>query len=94
MSYSFNVQAANKAEAKTAAAAKFDEVVASQPVHVADKEAALAAAGAFIDMLTDPDESQIISVSMNGSLGWNVPDPTSFTGAGVGISAALLSKQG
>lgn len=89
MSYSFGVKAATKAEAKAAVAVEFDKVVASQPTHATDKDAALAAAGAFIDMLTDPGEGQVISVNMHGSLGWNSPDPTSFTGAGVGISVSL-----
>jgi hypothetical protein len=92
MSYSFSVQAPSKDEAKAALAAQFDAVVVSQPTHAADKNAAITAASAFIDMLTDPDETQIISVSMHGSLGWNTPDPKSFTGAGVGISASLVAK--
>lgn len=92
MSYSFSVQAPSKDEAKAAVAVKFDEVVASQPTHAADKDAAVAAAGAFIDMLTDPAEDQVISVSLHGSLGWSVPEPTSFTNAGVGISASLAVK--
>lgn len=92
MSYSFSVQAPSKDEAKAAVAAEFDKVMASQPTHATDKDAAVAAAGAFIDMLRNPAEGQVISVGMHGSLGWDVPDPKEFTGAGVGISASLVAK--
>lgn len=69
MSYSFNVQGASKASAKEAVAAKFDEVVASQPIHARDKAAALANANAVIDLLVD-DATHEISVSVNGYVGW------------------------
>lgn len=89
MSYSFSVKAASKDEAKAQIAAKFDEVIASQPTHAADKSAALATAGSFIDLLKDVPEGHEISVSMHGSLGWNHDAPEQFTGAGVGVSASL-----
>lgn len=69
MSYSFNVQAASKAAAKEAVATKFDEVIASQPIHARDKAAALANANAVIDLLAD-DDARNISVSVNGYVGW------------------------
>ncbi|WP_296741484.1 hypothetical protein [Mesorhizobium sp.] len=69
MSYSFNVQAASKAAAKAAVAAKFDEVIATQPIHARDKTAALANANAVIDLLMD-DDTREISVSVNGYVGW------------------------
>ncbi len=69
MSYSFSVQATSKASAKELVAAKFDEVVASQPIHVRDKAAALANANAVIDLLAD-DDTREISVSVNGYVGW------------------------
>lgn len=69
MSYSFNVQAASKAAAKDAVVAKFDEVIATQPIHARDKDAALANANAVIDLLADDDEREI-SVSVNGYVGW------------------------
>lgn len=94
MSYSFSVNAASKAEAKQKIATAFDSVVASQPSHAADREAALAAGGAFIDLLTDPAGDQQIQVSMHGSLGWRRwrhDDPKAFTGAGVGVSATVTA---
>ncbi len=92
MSYSFSINALTKADAKSAVANNFADVVERQPIHAADKDAALAAAGAFIDMLTDPTEDQAINVSMHGSFIWSEPEPKSFTGAGVGISASLVAK--
>lgn len=69
MSYSFNVQAATKAAAKEAVVAKFGEVVASQPIHARDKDAATANANAVIDLLADGDD-RTITVSVNGYVGW------------------------
>lgn len=69
MSYSFSVTAANKAAAKAAVAAKFDEVVASQPIHARDRAVALANAGAAIDALAD-DDALHVGVNLSGSLGW------------------------
>lgn len=69
MSYSFSLTAPNKAAAKAAVAAKFDEVVASQPIHARERSAALANAGAAIDALVD-DEALHVAVNLSGSVGW------------------------
>lgn len=69
MSYSFTVRAATKAAAKEAVAAAFEEMVSVQPIHARDKDAALANAGAVIDLLTDDDPREI-AVAVNGYLGW------------------------
>jgi hypothetical protein len=69
MSYSFSLKAVSKSAAKSAVAAEFDKVIESQPIHARDKEAALASAGAVIDLLADGDPRNI-AVSVNGSLGW------------------------
>lgn len=70
MSYSLSVKAADKAAAKEAVAAKFDEmVVAQQPIHARDRAAVLATAGAMIDLLAD-DDTKDVSVSCNGHLSW------------------------
>jgi len=69
MSYSFSIQAPTKAAAKDAVAAKFEEVIAAQPIHARDKAAALANANAVIDLLMD-DGAREISVSVNGYVGW------------------------
>ena len=68
MSYSFSVTAPSRAEAKDAVSAKFDEVVESQPVHEADREAANLAAGMFVDALDEPNENEMVSLSVTGSV--------------------------
>lgn len=90
MSYSFAVTGASKAEAKEAVAAKFAEVVAGQPNHEVDRNAAVAAAGAFIDMLADTPEGFEVQVRVNGSLGWRADNE--YYSAAVNIDASLRSK--
>lgn len=71
MSYSFTVKADTKQAAKDAVAEAFDKVVANQPIHARDKDAALANASAVIDLLTDPaPEGSAINVSCNGYVSW------------------------
>lgn len=71
MSYSFNVQAATKQDAKAAVALAFDRVIETQPIHARDKSAALANAGAVIDLLADDaPNGHVIAVSCNGFVGW------------------------
>ena len=92
MSYSFTVTAESKADAKQKVSDEFVNVVAAQPPHAKDRDAAVAAAGAFIDLLADPTDAQQVMVSVHGSLGWNHDAPDSFTGAGVGVSASVRAK--
>lgn len=92
MSYSFSVTAASKAEAVTAAEAKFAEVVNSQPVHAADKEPTLAAISAFVGILVDPSEGEAVYLSVNGSVGWR-GDPNELTSASANISAGVRLKE-
>lgn len=68
MSYVFSVRAATAALAMAAVAAKFDEVVTSQPIHAADREQAQAAAEAFIGLVPLP-EGREYTVSVSGSVG-------------------------
>lgn len=90
MSYSFNVKAASKAAAKEEIAAKFAEVVNGQPVHKADHDAAVAAAQAFVDVLAEPNDEQIVAVTVNGWVSWRAEDE--FIGASVSINAGLATK--
>lgn len=93
MSYSFTIRAATKAEAKEKVAADFDKVVAAQPDHATDREQALSAATAFIDMLVD-DETRDVVVSVNGWLNWSEPSlPRAYSGACVGVSASLSTRE-
>ena len=93
MSYSFNVLAANKAEAKEKVAAKMAEVAQNQPCHAHDQAQACAAADAFIDLLPD-DAEKTLSVSVNGSLGWSgaYGDGHTFTSASFSVSAYMVAR--
>jgi hypothetical protein len=93
MSYSFGVRAANKAEALAAVAAKFDEIIAQQPPHAADRAAVLANAGAVLDLLA-PDDTKDVVVSLNGYVSWANPDDvTQLTAAAVSASAGYTPRE-
>ena len=95
MSYSFSVRAVTAAAAIAAVGTKFDEVVASQPVHANDRDAAVAAATAYIGLLAEPGADQEIAVTVDGWVQWTHQegvDPTAFTGAYVNVQASLAAK--
>jgi hypothetical protein len=92
MSYSFSVTAANKAEAKQKIADSFDNVVKSQPSHAADRDAAVSAGSAIVDILRDPADGQEIHVSMYGSLSWLHDAPDAFIGAAATVNASVRAK--
>jgi hypothetical protein len=93
MSYSFTVKAATKADAKKAVASQLEAVVAGQPIHKADLDAALVSAKAFIDVLGEPHEGDEVVVSVNGSLSWNSDQANEdFIAANITVSAALRNK--
>jgi hypothetical protein len=97
MSYSFNIRAASKANARERAAQEFDSVVASQPVHAQDRTAALAALDAYLDLLVD-DATRDIIVSVNGSVSYDwAPDVEAtavpLTNASVGVGAYLAPRE-
>lgn len=83
MSYSFQARGADLAAALADAASKFDGVVASQPTHADDRQAALDCAFAFGSMLA-PDPTQDVVISLSGSLGWQ--GDVKYTSAGVNCS--------
>lgn len=71
MTYSFGIKAENKAAAKEAVAAKFDEaVVGSQPIHARDRAAVLTNAHAAIGLLAD-DDTKDVAVSCGGYVSWS-----------------------
>ena len=90
MSYSFDVQAPTKAEAKAAIEAEFDKVLSSQPVHEADLPAARVAAAAFVEVLKDPTEAEQVKVRVNGWVSWRAEGE--FYGACFGVQADLAPK--
>lgn len=92
MSYSFSVQADTKADAKDKIAKEWDNIVAQQPIHAADKDAALSTAEDFVEALSDPDGGELISVSAYGSVSY-YPDKNNRIVAVSGtVSASLASK--
>lgn len=91
MSYSFNGRAATKAEAKVAIAAEFDKVVAGQPIHKGDRDAAQAAAFAFVDILEDNDQKDY-TFSCYGSVSYN-SDTGIITNANMSATAGMVSKE-
>lgn len=93
MSYSFSVTAASKADAIAKVEAEFAQVAANQPTHAKDKDAAVAVAKAFVDLLVDPAESEVVYVTMYGRLGWRgESDVAIFTSGNVSVGASITSK--
>lgn len=94
MSYSFLVRGAHKEEAFSKCVDKMREVAVSQACHERDKQQALNAAKAFIDLLADDDSKDVV-VNMNGSLTghWQGSDVTRIEGAAVSVSAGLAARQ-
>lgn len=91
MSYSIQFNAPTKAEAKARFAAEFDAVVAQQPVHAADRSAAIANLNAAVDLLSE-DDTQQIRVNAHGSLSY-LHNPEQITGACVSANAWLMPKE-
>ena len=91
MSYSFSVVAGSKDEAGVKVEAELGKVVASQPSHEFDRQAAQDAAEAFIDVLREPGEGERVGVSVSGSLSWQSADV--FTGASVNVSAWIAPAE-
>lgn len=88
MSYSFNVRAATKGEAKAKVSAELDKVVLTQPAHAADRDAAQALADSFIDLVLD-DPTQDIYVQAHGSV---YATEEGLRNAGAGVSVSLAQK--
>ena len=96
MSYSFDFTVATKAEAKERVTTELVTVVSVQPVHAQDRDAALAAAHTFIDMLAD-DDTKDIRVNVHGSVSypWSEDMDASaapLSQASVGVSAWHVPK--
>lgn len=93
MSYSFQFGAASKDDAKRQAAEKMASVAQQQPNHKVDQEAAVNAAGAFIDVLREPGDGEEVFVSMSGSVGWNTANEvTTYSTASAQVSASIRAK--
>lgn len=92
MSYSLSVSGETKDEVKQKLAESFDAMIAGQPTHAKDRDAALAAAGALVDLLDEPAPDQEYQVSIYGSLSWQGLNPTVFVGASLSTTAGFRVK--
>lgn len=92
MSYSFVVTADTVEAATRQIREQFDIVVAAQPSHAADKEAAVVAAQTLVRILATPHEGDEIQVSMNGSLGWQHDAPEEFLHVNLAVNILLRNK--
>lgn len=90
MSYSFVIAADTKDDARVKVEAELSKIVIAQPCHAADRQAAQDAAAAFIGILKEPSEGEIIEINMYGSLSWR--DADSFNLASVSVSACIKAK--
>ena len=90
MSYSFTARGKTKAEALAAVGAELDRVIIGQPIHAVDREPALAAVAAFVNVLPDNADKEV-SVSVSGSLSWTGIHPNShvINQAQVNVNASL-----
>lgn len=95
MSYSFSVRGVTEAEVMKKVDAELDKVVASQPIHEADRAQARAAVMAFVNIIPDPTDKQDFYVSVSGSLGWsgNLGEGHIVTSASVNVGASLIAKE-
>jgi len=87
MSYSFSVTANTKDEARAKIVVELDNVVSTQPTHEADKQAAYNTADAFIGLLADPSDAELVTVNVCGYLSWR--DAGVFTAASVSVTAGI-----
>lgn len=95
MSYSFNVRAATKAEARAEVEAKFDaEVIKHQPSHARDKAQALANLDNALALLAD-DDTKDVSISMSGALSltnWQDQENCEIVGVTINCSLGYVSR--
>ena len=93
MSYSFHFRAADKAEARSAAAAEFDKVVEAQPNHAHDRQQAEAAFNAFLDLVEEPAATDDLAVTVSGWVQWRFgEESTTYVGANVSVGISHAAK--
>lgn len=90
MSYSFSVVAPSQDEAGKLVDAEFVKVLAYQPSHEHDRQAAQDAAEAMINLLVEPTADECVRVNVSGSLSWRAEGV--FTSANVQVNAYIASK--
>lgn len=85
MSYSFNVRAGSKDDAREMVKAKLGEVVEAQPVHAHDRATAEGTVDAMLGLIGDAPEGQEFSVSVHGSC-WERDGVLGGVSVGVDVS--------
>lgn len=91
MSYSFNVTAKTKDEIGIKVEAELEKVVSSQPTHEVDRQVAQDAAEALVDILTNTEENEIISVNVSGSVSWQ--GEGDYKSANLSINTSIQKEQ-
>jgi hypothetical protein len=89
MSYSFTVRAATAAGVLVAAAAEFDKICESQPIHEADRAHALATLETFVG-LVDHVADHDFSASVHGSV--SASTTGELRSASVGVNVWLTER--
>jgi hypothetical protein len=81
-----------------AVAAQLNDVVASQPIHAADRKQAETAVEAFLGVLPDDAGGKDFYVSVSGSVSWSgdygsaVVTDLLLTAVSINVSASLAAK--
>lgn len=93
MSYSFSVKEATKEATIDAVYEQLNRIAERDPIHRADVHAAMTAAAAFINTLSD-EPTMDIAVSMSGSVSWTgrQGEPQPITSVGTSISVSQASR--
>lgn len=93
MSYSISAKGADKASLLAAFTEKFEtDVVAHQPIHANDKNAAVSHLNNLLDVL-DIDSNKDIVADAYGSIGWNGSDAaSSITTASGNVSVYQVER--
>jgi len=92
MSYSFSVNAPDRAALLAAVSAKFDEIVAQQPVHRYDRDHVEKTTGIQLGLLGEPLEGQCFFANINGYLSWRAVaegELMDFTGFSAGVAVSI-----
>jgi hypothetical protein len=94
MSFSFSVEDTTAEAVMEKVGQQLDEVVAQQPIHAIDHDAALDATASVIAILPEPAEGEEYRASVNGSVSYTSHEDTStiVTGVSLGVSVLIAKK--
>lgn len=95
MSYSFSVRGSTSEDVSAKVSAELDKVVAAQPNHEADRDAAQKLVSDLLDVVPKLDDKDY-SLSISGSLGWNGTlggEDYVVTNASLNVSLGLVAKE-